>query len=109
VTPTRDETVVRTASGAGEAIDVVVGRHTWQVSAIERAEVHRIGDADVPAVRASDLVLPKLHAGGPQDARDIDQLLDLESGLETDVGAIVGDLSRDAVALWRRILERHGG
>jgi len=101
--------VVRIVARSGESIDVIVGRHQWQARVLERAELRRIGDAEVHVVRPPELVLLKLHAGGAQDAWDIDQLMDLDAGLQAEVGARVGDLSRDAALLWKRILERRGG
>jgi hypothetical protein len=56
-------------------------------------------------VRASDLILLKLYAGGSQDAWDIEQLLaagDRET-LVVAVNAELDSLPGDARARWRRI------
>jgi hypothetical protein len=72
---------------------------------IDRAELYSIGELVVPVVRAPDLILLKLFAGGSQDAWDIEQLLtggdrnvlssDVEKGLE--------DLPPDSADLWRKV------
>ncbi|MEE8311417.1 MAG: hypothetical protein V3R77_04110 [Candidatus Binatia bacterium] len=101
--------VVRAESSDGETVDVIVGRDAWQRPALARAVTHRIGDADVPVVSAGDLVRLKLFAGGPQDAWDIDQLLDLDPELEQQVIAALHELPTDAVKLWETILVRRRG
>lgn len=53
---------------------------------------------------AADLVLLKLYAGGPQDAWDVDQLLDAVPTIETDVTAALPALPTSCARLWRRIL-----
>ena len=65
-----------------------------------------MGDTELPVVAASDLALLKLYAGGPQDAWDIDQLLNLDPGLAAQVEAGLGSLLPDCADLWRSILER---
>ncbi len=57
------------------------------------------------AVRASDLILLKLYAGGGQDAWDIEQLLatDERGALVAAVDAEVGSLPADAQQRWRRV------
>jgi hypothetical protein len=100
--------VVR-VSGAGEStVDVIVGRHAWQRSAIRAASPTRIGEEEVPVVGAPELILLKLHAGGPQGAWDVDQLLDLDDVLRAAVEGMLRALPEDAVALWRRILAQRG-
>jgi hypothetical protein len=82
-----------------------VGRWEWQDAIVRRAEPIEIGSAVVPVVRASDLILLKLYAGGSQDAWDIEQLLaagDRET-LVVAVNAELDSLPGDARARWRRI------
>src|SRR5919106_5895381 len=63
--------VVRLGAPGETPLDVVVGKFGWQRRILERAEP----SADFPVVRAADLILLKLYAGGPQDAWDVQQLL----------------------------------
>lgn len=100
--------VVRIGRLGESTVDVIVGRHAWQRSAIREASPTRIGDEEVPVVGAPELILLKLHAGGPQDAWDVDQLLDLDAALLPAVERMLGVLPEDAVALWRRILAQRG-
>jgi hypothetical protein len=89
---------------AGEGtIDVVVGKHTWQTKILERAEP--IGGT--PVVRAADLVLLKLYAGGPQDAWDIQQLLarPFREELIREVELRLSDLPARCQDLWRKVRE----
>ena len=52
---------------AGQAtLDVVVGKAHWQSAVIARARPAYVDGAEVPAVRAADLILLKLYAGGPR-------------------------------------------
>ena len=101
--------VIRIRQKEEATLDVIVGRHRWQADALRRALPTRIGDTDVPAVTAADLVLLKLYAGGPQDAWDIDQLLDAEHSLASEVETRLAALPADCAALWRRILEQRSG
>lgn len=84
-------------------IDLIVGKHSWQHELLGRATPIRIGDAEVPMVGAADLILLKLYAGGPQDAWDIDQLLDVDPSVVTEVEATLGSLPQECTLLWRRI------
>jgi hypothetical protein len=97
--------VVRIASKDETTIDVVVGKLGWQREALGRARANRIGDAELPVVSAADLVLLKLYAGGPQDAWDVDQLLDVDPRLAAAVEARLSLLPAECTALWRRILD----
>ena len=63
--------MVRFGAPGESPIDVVVGKFGWQRRVLERAEPM----GELPVVRAADLILLKLYAGGPQDAWDIQQLL----------------------------------
>jgi hypothetical protein len=58
----------------------------------------------VPVVTAPDFVLLKLYAGGPQDAWDVDQLLDVEPAIAARVEAVIAALPADSIRLWRQIL-----
>jgi len=100
--------VVRFESSDGDRVDLVVGRHAWQRELLDRALRTELRGAPVPVVRAADLVLLKLFAGGSQDAWDIDQLLDLDEGaaIVERVEAALPDLPDECAALWRRILEQ---
>jgi len=101
--------VVRVTVGGESAIDVIVGRDGWQREVLERARLTRIGDASVSVVEAVDLVLLKLFAGGPQDAWDLDQLLDVDEAIAPQVEARLPDLPEDCRGLWARILAQRVG
>ncbi len=98
--------VIRIRQKQEPTLDVIVGRHRWQYEVLRRALPTRVGDSEVPTVTAADLVLLKLYAGGPQDAWDIDQLLDAEPALASEVESRLAALPADSAALWRRILEQ---
>jgi hypothetical protein len=66
--------VVRVESGNERPVDVIVGRHSWQARAIERA---RRAPGSPPVVLPRDLVLLKLYAAGTQDLWDVRELLRL--------------------------------
>ena len=87
----------------GAVLDLILGRSAWQRSVLERAQPRRIGEVEVPVATASDLVLLKLYAGGPQDGWDIHQLLDAEPTLAGVVEPLVAELPRESVAFWQRI------
>jgi predicted nucleotidyltransferase len=95
--------VVRVVLKDEPPIDLIVGKHSWQHELLGRATPIRIADAEVPMVGAADLILLKLYAGGPQDAWDIDQLLDLDPSVVTEVEAALGSLPEECTLLWRRI------
>lgn len=95
--------VVRFTAPGEEPVDVVVGKLSWQLHAIARAAAP--SGSKLPVVRAADLILLKLFAGGPQDAWDIEQLLAGEDrqALIKEVEREIGPLTEEAQALWRRI------
>lgn len=96
--------VVRFTVPGERPLDVVVGKFTWQKRIIERAVA--APGSSVPVVRAADLILLKLYAGGPQDAWDVQQLLagkDREA-LIREVEAEIPQLPSDRHALWQKIL-----
>ncbi|HBL26412.1 MAG TPA: hypothetical protein DD490_06220 [Acidobacteria bacterium] len=94
--------VVRFQAPGESPIDVVVGKFAWQTRLLERAEP--IGGTLV--VRAADLVLLKLYAGGPQDAWDVQQLLarPFREDLVREVESRLSDLPSRCRRLWGRLL-----
>jgi hypothetical protein len=97
--------VVRFAREGQRSVDLVVGRDRWQAEVIARAVPTPLGGAEIPVVTPADLVLLKLHAGGPQDAWDVTQLLSAV-GADALVPHVEAQLSRlpvEARALWDRI------
>jgi hypothetical protein len=96
--------VVRMAMKGEGPVDLIVGRELWQREILGRARAYRIGEGPVPVVTAPDLVLLKLYAGGPQDAWDIDQLLDADPSLRAGVEMRLDALPAECAALWRRIV-----
>ncbi len=93
---------VTTISIGGDIIDVVVGKYKWQAAVVRRAESVVLTDEPWPVVRAADLVLLKLFAGGPQDAWDIEQLLRTDPTLRAEIEQHLPDLPEDARRLWQR-------
>jgi hypothetical protein len=93
---------VATVTIGDEAVDVVVGKYKWQAAVVQRAERAALGDETWPVVRAADLILLKLFAGGPQDAWDIEQLLRTDPTLRSVVEEHLAELPEDARQLWQR-------
>jgi hypothetical protein len=93
--------VVRFQAPGESAIDLVVGKHTWQTKLIDRAEP--IGGTLV--VGAADLVLLKLYAGGLQDAWDVQQLLarPFREDLIREVEQRLSDLPARCQELWKTV------
>ena len=98
--------VVRFEETGKRPVDLVVGRHWWQVRMLERAEPAVVHGSRVPTVQARDVIALKLFAGGAQDAWDVVQLL---TGPDRD--ALIAEVSSDIVDLpahchdlWERIL-----
>jgi hypothetical protein len=92
--------------GPGESpLDLVVGKSPWQAGILRRARLARIEGADVPVAAAADLILLKLYAGGPQDAWDIEQLLEGpdRAALIAEVGAALTALPPEFRRLWARV------
>jgi hypothetical protein len=88
-------------------VDLVVGKHGWMSQLLERAEPTAvIAGYALPVVRAADLILLKLFAGGSQDAWDIEQLLAGEDreALVAEVEREIAALPKEAGDLWRKIL-----
>jgi predicted nucleotidyltransferase len=95
--------VVRIASRDESTIDLIVGKSSWQHELLGRASPVRIDDTEFPMVGMADLILLKLYAGGPQDAWDIDQLLDVAPEVVLAVEARLGSLPEECALFWRRI------
>ena len=95
--------VVRFQAPGETPIDVVVGKFAWQTRILERAEP--VGG--ILVVRAADLVLLKLYAGGLQDAWDVQQLLARPSrgDLVREVESRLSDLPARCQDLWKKILQ----
>lgn len=95
--------VVRFQTPGETPIDVVVGKFVWQARILERAEP--IGG--MLLVRAADLVLLKLYAGGLQDAWDVQQLLaqPFREDLVREVESRLSDLPARCRDLWKKILQ----
>ena len=88
-------------------VDVVVGKWKWQAGVVERSEPTTMWGRSVPVVRAADLILLKLYAGGGKDAWDINELLAvLDSSVIAEVEEHLPDLQQDARDLWQRILSQ---
>jgi hypothetical protein len=96
--------VVRLALADEAPVDVIVGRARWQEDILRRAARITLPEVAVRVAGAADLVLLKLYAGGPQDAWDVDQLLDAVPGIEPEVEARLAQLPADCTALWQRIV-----
>jgi hypothetical protein len=98
--------VVRLLAAGERPVDIIVCRTAWQADTIDRGEPVAVGGVRVPVVRAADLVLLKLYAGGHQDAWDITQLLagDDREALIEEVTSRLECLSADARALWQRLV-----
>ena len=96
--------VVRFSLTGSRPVDVVVGKLVWQREVLERATTSTPGG--IPVVRAADLILLKLYAGGPQDAWDIQQLLAGEDreALIAEVEKEIPRLTREAADLWKRVI-----
>lgn len=98
--------VVRIVAKEETPVDLILGKSPWQRALISRATILRIGDSTLRVARAADLILLKLYAGGPQDAWDIDQLLDVNSTLVAEVEALLDSLPEECAVLWRRIRDQ---
>lgn len=99
--------VVRFKSPGEGPVDVVVGKFRWQRMILDRAVPKGTPEGNLTVVRAADLILLKLFAGGAQDGWDIQQLLEGEDRDEliAEVEKLLPELSARAEKLWRRILE----
>lgn len=95
--------VVRFQAPGENPLDVVVGKLAWQARLLDRAEP--VGGT--PVVRAADLTLLKLYAGGPQDAWDVQQLLarPFREDLIREVESRLPELPEEGRDLWKKILQ----
>lgn len=100
--------VVRFDSPDARPIDLVVGKWKWHLALIERSPVEDLFVARMRVPVASDLVLLKLDAGGPQDLWDIHQLLAIgdRDPLIAGVNEHLHELGDDAQSLWAGVLQR---
>jgi predicted nucleotidyltransferase len=99
--------VVRLARDGSSPIDVIVAQARWQQRVIDDAMATVVEGAEVPVATRVDLILLKLYAGGPQDAWDVQQLLDTpdRATIEAEVTRCLDTLPADARRLWTRVLE----
>ena len=101
--------VIRIARAREGSVDVIVGRSFWQRQLLARAETSSIGTTSLPVVRAADLILLKLYAGGPQDIWDIVRLLEVDPGVVEEVEAHLSELPDECAGLWQRALAGRSG
>lgn len=97
--------LVRFVARDERPVDVFVGRGAWLDGVVRRAEPFALLDVKVPVVRAADLVLLKLHAGGTQDLWDVKQLLDGDGNgdLAFEVEPRLAEVPRNAAIAWKRV------
>jgi len=98
--------VVRLERADERTVDVVVGRFGWQAAMLSRAERVKGIDREILVVRAADLVLLKLYAGGSQDRWDIEQLIAIDAGREirSEVDSRVSELPARCAAMWNALI-----
>ncbi len=96
--------VTRLLPATGTRIDIVVGRSAWQQTILARAPRVPLLGGHVPVALPVDLVLLKLYAGGPQDAWDVQQMLDAVPNLALEVEPAITVLPKECTALWRQIV-----
>jgi len=97
--------LVRLVARDERPVDVFVGRGAWLDGVVKRAEPFALLDVKVPVVRAADLALMKLHAGGTQDLWDVKQLLaaDRDGALADEVASRLAEVPRGAAISWKRV------
>lgn len=97
--------VVRFTEADVTVVDLIVGRAAWQAAIVDRALPHTLEGIVVPVASAADLIVLKLYAGGPQDAWDIEQLLEAgdRAALASAVGALLPSLPGEARRVWARV------
>ena len=101
--------VVRLTAAGERDVDVVVARGEWPVRILDDASVADLPEGPVPVVSAAGLVVLKLHAGGPQDFWDIEQLRAvLGSSLDAEVMRALDGLPAALRAAWDRIQRQRG-
>jgi predicted nucleotidyltransferase len=90
-----------------DMVDVVVGKHRWELELIEKAAPVTVNGVSVPVVSAVGLVLLKLHAASARDAWDVQALLEatLEANaLKAEVEQWLPRLPKRARDLWIRVI-----
>lgn len=94
--------VVHLSRPGDAAVDVMVGREDWQAEALDRRIEVLLEGQRLHVVRAPDLVVLKLDAGGPQDLLDIRLLLQGDRGaaLRAEVKALLRGLPQSLRAAW---------
>ena len=97
--------LVRLVSRDERPVDVFAGRGAWLEGVVRRAEPFALLDTRVPVVRAADLVILKLHAGGTQDLWDVKQLIDgdRDGELAFEVESRLAEVPRNAAINWKRV------
>ncbi len=103
--------IVRVRGKGDHPVDVVVGKSAWQESVLIEAREELIEGVPLPVAGPVELILLKLYAGGPQDAWDIDQILNspARGWLTEQVETRLAALPEDSRSLWRRIKELREG
>lgn len=97
---------VRLSAPGDRTVDLVVGRHAWQGAIVEAATPASIGELTLPVVRPADLILLKLHAGGPKDAWDIRALLEAHEqsvAIQAAVDGAAAQLPVESRRLWEQV------
>lgn len=97
---------IRVSRPGESSVDVVVGRKAWEREILETAEERTLGNTSVKVASPADLVLLKLHAGGPKDAWDIRALLDSHpqsTAIRDEVDRRVIRLTSESRRLWEQI------
>ena len=97
--------VARFTTEETTTVDLIVGRGAWQAAIVGRARPHQVEGVVVPVASVADLIALKLYAGGPQDAWDVEQLLQTgdRAALRAAVEALLPSLPDEARSLWARI------
>jgi predicted nucleotidyltransferase len=98
--------VVRLTARGEHPLDLIVGRSAWQRAILERARETPIDGVPVPVAGRADVIVLKLYAGGPQDAWDITQLLEIpeRAALLAEVERALPALPAESRQLWARIV-----
>jgi len=105
------QAVVRVSASDGHPVDVLIGRYAWQRDVISRAAATSFSGMCVPVVRAADLVLLKLFAGGPQDLLDAKRLLaaPARDALIEEVDSRIDALPAVCRGQWQRLRPSNSG
>lgn len=96
---------VRVSAKEERAVDLIVGRFSWQTSIVERARPLSIRGLTIAVAEPADLVILKLYAGGAQDRWDIQQVLAAQTSEELPklVEQRVAGLPHECADLWRQL------